>query len=156
VVSGQWSVVSCQRNWARGVGGLPLIEWVSSTEELSRDDATPSMKVIVPGSRSLVYERSKNSVGLQNTANKPGCRIGFQTSTRTPYVVLQFADRICDSPPRTLKTERCSRRPRLQFPINHLVHHAIGRAGGVGGVEISNSPSLRARKSDVTKMTAYR
>jgi hypothetical protein len=51
---------------------------------------------------------------LQNTANKPDRRIGFQTSRHTPYVVLKLADRICDAPPRTFKTGLCSRRPKVQ------------------------------------------
>jgi hypothetical protein len=44
----------CLLLWARGVGWLPLIEWVFSTEKMSRDDTTPSIWVVVPESVVVV------------------------------------------------------------------------------------------------------
>jgi hypothetical protein len=48
LVSRQWSVVRCERDLARGVGWLPLIEFLSSTEKLSHDDTTPSIYTALP------------------------------------------------------------------------------------------------------------
>jgi hypothetical protein len=47
-------LVSCQRHWARGVGWLPLIDWMSSIQKLSHDDATRSIWVILPKSVVVV------------------------------------------------------------------------------------------------------
>jgi hypothetical protein len=59
------SVVSCRRHWARGVGLLPLIEWLSGTEKLSHDDTTLSILVIVP----------ESVVGVSITSHAPeSCR----------------------------------------------------------------------------------
>jgi hypothetical protein len=44
----------CLLLWARGVGWLPLIEWMFSTETMSHDDTTPSIWVVVPESVVVV------------------------------------------------------------------------------------------------------
>jgi hypothetical protein len=107
------------------------------------------------GSCSDVYECSKNAVGLQNTANQPERRTAFQTGRSTPYVVLRLADRICDAPARTSNTELCSRRPKLQSAISHLVHYVkltslhrsflpiVDEPARVGRAEYCDSGSFR-------------
>jgi hypothetical protein len=44
----------CLLLWARGVGWLPLIEWMFRTETMSHDDTTPSIGMVVPESVVVV------------------------------------------------------------------------------------------------------